>query len=261
MKTILLPAFLAACALVLPVRAAAAFDEKSRAEMLARFAQEEEALDGQIAKAPENVSLYSRRGDARLFRARFAEAVADYEKMIALDPTQDSPHWRLGIAYYFTGDFAKSARQFQKYHAADSRDRENGIWKFLAQVRAEEIEKARAEMLVYTRFDREPFPALYEMLAGKKTAAQVFTELDEKKLATEPRVRFFANYYAGLYEELLGQKVAAREHLQRAVDGAWDAGAARELGYMWQVARLQRKLLEPGSAPPARANGPARKAE
>lgn len=250
-KTTLLPAFLATCVLSFQP-APAAFDEKARAEMLARFAQDEQALDEQIAKAPESVPLYSRRGDARLFRARFVEAVADYEKMISLDPTQDSPHWRLGIAYYFVGDFAKSARQFQKYHAYDPRDRENGVWKFLAQARTEGVAKARADMLVYTRFDREPFPALYEMLAGKKTGAQIFAELDEKKLTNESKVSFFANYYVGLHEELLGQKAAAREHLQRAVDSAWDAKAASDLGYMWQVARLQRDALTSAFAQPSR---------
>jgi hypothetical protein len=112
-------------------------------------------------------------------------------------------------------------------------------------------------MLVYTEFDREPFPALYQMLAGKKTGAHVFAELAKKKLVTDPRVSFFANYYIGLHEELLGQKAAAREHLQKAVDDAWDAGAAKELGYMWQVARVQREALAsaPTTAPEQPASG------
>ena len=245
----------------LPIPVAGAFDEKARSEMLARFQREEEALDEQIAQSPESVPLFSRRGDARLFRGRFAEAVADYEKMIALDPTQDSPHWRLGIAYYFIGDFAKSARQFQKYHAYEARDRENGVWKFLAQARAEGIAKARAEMLVYTQFDREPFPILYEMFAGKKTGPQVFADLAGKKLATDSRVSFFANYYVGLYEELAGQKVTAQAHLQRAVDEAWEAGATKDLGYMWQVARLQREVLEAGTPQPGKPNPASRKDE
>src|SRR5687767_5824103 len=82
-KTVLLLA--AAIISVLPIPVAAAFDEKARSEMLARFEREEEALDEQIAKSPESVPLFSQRGDARLFRGHFAEAVADYEKMIALD--------------------------------------------------------------------------------------------------------------------------------------------------------------------------------
>ena len=235
-----------------------AFDEAARTEMLGRFAAEERALDEQIAKAPENVALRSSRGDARLFRGRFPEAVSDYEKMITLEPAQDAPHWRLGIAYYFAGDFRKSARQFEKYHTYDARDRENGIWKFLAQARSEGLEKARREMLVYERFDREPFPALYEMFAGKKSIAELFAEIEKKGLVSDARVSFFASYYAGLQAHLTGEASAAREHLKRAVDGAWEAHASRELGYMWQVARLQRELLDKSGVAPAAPDQPAR---
>lgn len=235
-----------------------AFDETARAEMLARFAAQERALDEQIEKSPGSVPLFSQRGDARLFRGRFAEAVADYEKMIALDPSQDAPHWRLGIAYYFVGQFEKSARQFEKYHAYDARDRENGIWKFLAQARGDGLEKARREMLIYERFDREPFPSLYEMFAGKKTISELFAEIEKKGLASDRSVSFFANYYAGLNAELSGDKAAAREHLTRAVEGAWKTDARGELGYMWQVARLQRELLEKSGAAATTPDEPAR---
>ena len=218
------------------------FDEKTRAEMLAQFSAEEQKLNAAIEKTPDAVPLYSRRGDARMFLARFPEAVADYEKMIALDPSQDAPHWRLGIAYYLAGDFAKSARQFEKYQAHESGDRENGIWHFLANARAKNIDQARAAMIPFTRFDREPFPALYDMFAGKKTGAEVFTEMEKKGLANNETVMFFANYYVGLNEQLTGNPKAAQEHLQRAVQ----SGASREQGYMWQVARLQFDALAAG---------------
>ena len=230
------------CAVVFSsVAADSSFDEKARAEMLAKFSADERTLSAEIEKSPSSVPLYSRRGDARLFLARFADAVADYEKMIALDPAQDTPHWRLGIAYYLAGDFAKSARQFQKYQEHESGDRENGIWHFLANARATSVTKARGEMIEFTRFDREPFPALYEMFAGKKTGAEVFAEIEKKGLTKNEGVMFFANYYVGLNEQLNGDAKAAREHLQRAVDGAWVRNAGGGPGYMWQVARLQRE--------------------
>ena len=224
------------------------FDERSRAEMLAKFADSEKQLTAEIQKAPESVSLYSSRGDARLFLGRSADAVADYERMIAIDPAEDAPHWRLGIAYYFAGEFAKSARQFAKYHAYDGRDRENGIWKFLAQARAESVEKARANMLVYEHFDREPFPALYEMLAGARTGAEVFAEIERKGLSRNRSVMFFANYYVGLNESLLGDQKAALDHLRRAVDGGWTGESEPE--YMWQVSRLQYEALAKSSSAP-----------
>ena len=207
-------------------------------EMLAAFAKEVAELDAAIAKAPEQVALYSRRGDRHLFLGHFAMAVADLEKMIALDPAQDAPHWRLGIAYHFAGDFAKSARQFEKYHDYDARDRENGIWKFLADVKLVGLEKARTQMLEYKRFDREPFPSLYEMLAGKKTTDELFAEIAAKKLGGEGSVTFFAHYYGGLNELLLGHKPRALELLAKAVASPWGQSAEGGPAYMWQCARL-----------------------
>ena len=211
--------------------------------MLATFAARVAELDQAIAQAPNDPNFYSRRGDARLFLARFAEAVADFEKEIALDPSRDAPHWRLGIAYHFTGQFGKSARQFANYHAYDNRDRENGIWKFIADVKTLGLAPARRAMLPYTRFDREPFPTLYEMFAGTKTTSAFFADLKERKLDTSPRVMFFAHYYAGLNEELLGHHAEALALLRDAVANPWGRTAEGGPAYMWQAARLHYETL------------------
>ena len=213
---------------------------EERARMTAKWREQIAESDAAVAKDAGAVRAYAERGDAHLFLGEFAAAVADFEKMIALDPAQDAPHWRLGIAYFFAGDFAKSARQFEKYHAYDGRDRENGIWKFLAQAKGEGIEKARAGMLVYTRFDREPFPSLYEMFAGKKTADEVFAEIAKKELTKDEGVIFFANYYGGLDEELRGHRERALELLRKAVASPFGRGTP---SYMWQVARLHWERL------------------
>ncbi len=210
----------------------------ARSEMLARFSAELSELNAAIAQAPERVPLYSQRGDRHLFLGHFADAVADFEKMIALEPAQDAPHWRLGIAYYFAGKFAKSSEQFAKYHAHDGRDRENGIWKFLADARLGGIEKARTQMLGYTRFDREPFPALYEMFAGKKSTDDLFAEIETRKLGGDERVMFFAYYYAGLNDLLVGRRELAGKLLRKAIASTWGQTAEGGPGYMWQVARL-----------------------
>jgi lipoprotein NlpI len=213
-----------------------------RAPMLEKFTDDLKELDASLASSPDSIPLLSQRGDRHLFLGQFAKAVADFERTIELDPSQDAPHWRLGIAYYFTGQFAKSARQFEKYHDYDGRDRENGIWKFLAQAKADGLEKARAEMLVYTRFDREPFPSLYEMFAGKRTPDEVLAEITRKGLDDETQVAFFGNYYAGLDEAILGHRERALELLEKAV-ALPQARAAGGPGYMWQVARLHWERL------------------
>jgi len=219
------------------------FSATARQTMLARFTQEVAELDGALLATPERVDLYSRRGDRHLFLGRPAQAVADFEKMIALDPAQDAPHWRLGIAYHFAGAWAKSAAQFAKYHAYDARDRENGIWKFLADARLSGVEKARTEMLPYTRFDREPFPTLYEMFAGRKTTDELFAHVAAEKLTGQGAVVFFADYYGGLNELLLGRTESARKLLAQAVASAWGQSAEGGPAYMWQCARLHFEAL------------------
>lgn len=241
---------LAALAAALSIARADGFDAAAEAALRARFEAKEKALDSILATGPAEVEILSQRGDARLFLGNFAGAVADFEKTIALDPALDAPHWRLGIAYYFAGDYAKSAAQFAKYHAYDGRDRENGVWKFLAQAKGESVAKARAEMLEYARFDREPFPALYEMFAGKKSGDAVFAEMKEKGVADEPAVAFFSNYYVGLQCELEGDRAKAIEQVKRAVDGAWARDAGGGPGYMWQVARLHLARLREKAGKP-----------
>lgn len=217
----------------------------------ASFRERIATLDRAIREDPANPALYSRRGDAHLFLGHFASAVADFEKMIALDPAEDAPHWRLGIAYYFAGQFARSSAQFAKYHAYDSRDRENGIWKFLADVKLHGLEGARQSMLPYLRFDREPFPKLYDLLAGRLAASGFFADLRNRGLEGDARVMFFANYYAGLHADLTGDRTQARALLHAAVANTWGRTAEHGPAYMWQVARLHYEQL-PDAAPAPR---------
>ena len=234
-------------ALLIPALALAAeppFPTEERIKMLAFRRAIVSRLDEAIKATPDAVPLYSKRGDAHLFLGHFTWAVADFEKMIALDPAQEAPHWRLGIAYYFAGAFEKSAKQFVKYQEFETGDRENGIWKFLADVKVLGLEPARREMLAYTRFDREPFPALYEMFAGEKTGDEVFAEMKTKKLTDNATVMFFANYYAGLNEEVLGHREKAVELLREAVALGWKSRGDSEPSYMWQVARLHWEKMD-----------------
>ena len=255
-----IPALIRALVLALLVAShgTISFAETAIESQVALFAQQEAALTRALEETPGSVNLLSRRGDMRQFLGRFKDATADYEKMIELDPSQDAPHWRLGIAYYFTGAFEKGARQFEKYHAYDNRDRENGVWKFLCQARAQGLDQARKELLVYTRFDRHPFPALYEMLEGKKSPQQVLDE-SEEQAKQNPQVAFFAKYYVGVYKDLLGEKAEGAKLVREAVEiftpeTAGNGGP----GYMWQVARLHAAQIEqPSKAPVAPLKQPS----
>ncbi len=206
--------------------------------------EQEKALSAVLEKMPTSPNLLSRRGDARVFLGDFKGAVSDYEGMISLDPSLDAPHWRLGIAYYFAGNFKKAALQFEKYHAYDARDRENGVWKFFSQVHGEGLAAAREGLLVYTQFDREPFPSVYKMLAGELSPRGVLEDMESKGLQNQPQVMFFAKYYAGVYEAVTGRRAEGMKHVEEAVSLfsplTVDRGGP---GYMWHAARLHAREL------------------
>jgi hypothetical protein len=152
-----------------------------RKSLIDGFVSQLKEVDGAVEKHPDSPMFRSRHADLCLFLGFFPQAVSDFEKFHAMDPTQESSRWRLGIAYYFAGEYVKSEQAFEKYYEFDSHDRENGIWKFLAQAQVKGIKTAQDDMLVYKEFDREPFPILYEMYAGKKTPDEVMEPVGSTK--------------------------------------------------------------------------------
>lgn len=222
--------------------------EAERKAIRETFEQRETLLSARLLKEPKNVSLYSSRGDARLFLSKFAGAVEDYEKMILLDPKLDISHWRLGIAYYYVEKYAKAAHQFEIYHGYDNVDRENGIWRYMSQTRSAGPEKARRGLLKYEKTDRPPYPWLYSLFAGKMKPDQVLAEIKKADYNErhEAQVRFHADLYLGIHYELVGNQAKALEHLRLATANAFGRATGT---YMWQVARVHHDLLAAKLAP------------
>ena len=207
-----------------------------------RYSAQAKTMSARLKKNPDEVSSHSARGDARLFLKDFKGSREDYEKMIELNPKLDISHWRLGIAYFYLEEYEKAARQFGVYHQYDQIDRENGIWRFMSQFKADGLAAARKGLLKYEKDDRPPYPWLYAMFAGELEPEKVFKKIDEKGFPEQYRTRvlFHAYLYVGIYLELTEEdpKKALR-YLHKA--------AANEYGrstgtYMWQVARIHYDL-------------------
>ena len=213
-------------------------------EINRKYSELEKVTTQQIREEPDDVSFYSRRGDARLFLGKFSDSRDDYEKMIQLNPQLNISHWRLGIAYFYLADFSKAADQFEIYHEYDQVDRENGIWRFMSQYKEYGIEYARKGLLTYDKNDRPPYPWLYLMFAGIISPDEVFQKIKKEAFPKEyeKRVLFHANLYVGIYLELPGDSPKeALLYLSRAVSNEYGNSTGT---YMWQVARLHyTKLL------------------
>ena len=198
----------------------------------------------QAAATSQNVTLYSRRGDALFFTGQYSKAVAAYEKMVDLQPALDASHWRLGIAHFFAGQADQAVAQFEKYHAYDDVDRENGIWRYLSQFRATDAKTARKELLRYQKDDREPFPAVYRLFDGSLTPQAALAEIPDGLPAAERDKRlFYTELYIGMHLVVKQQPEAAITYLSRATSRQWPQRAGGGPEWMWHVGRLQLKDL------------------
>ena len=208
-----------------------------------KYSEIERIFTSRVQEKPNDVSSYSKRGDARLFLGNFLGACSDYEKMVQLKPELEISHWRLGIAYFYLSDFTKAARQFEIYHRYDNIDRENGIWWFMSQYKESGLKVARKGLLNYSQDDRPPYPWLYSMFAGKITPKEVFKEIKEKNFPEKYQIRvlFHANLYVGIFLELTGEvPQSALSYLSDATTNEYGRATST---YMWQVARLHHARL------------------
>ncbi len=209
------------------------------------FRESEDKLTQELAENPQDINLYSQRGDARFFQGKFDEAVADYEKMVKLDPKLETGHWRRGIAYFYAEDYKKAAHQFEVYHQFDNVDRENGIWRYLSQVKSLGREKAREGLLKYVKDDREPFPAVYKLFAGEITPEEILDGIASAEITKEDRAKrlFYAELYIGLNFFVEDDQESAQKHLAEAVKNEWGRKMGYGPNYMWHVGRLQEEIL------------------
>lgn len=217
-----------------------------RAERMQKsFAASEATLTAGIEKNAEDVDLYSQRGDVRFFQGKFEDAVADYDKMVELDPRLETAHWRRGIAYFYAEDFDQAAHQFEIYHTFDNVDRENGIWRYLSQVKSVGRKKAREGLLNYAKDDREPFPAVYKLFAGEIAPEEILSGIAAAKLTKDDRAKrlFYAELYIGLNYFVENNQEAAQKHLAEAVKNEWGRQAGYGPNYMWHVGRLQEAAV------------------
>jgi lipoprotein NlpI len=237
--------FLAMVVIVCSLGADAPLPADRVERMQKAFRESEDKLTQEIGENPKDIDLYSQRGDARFFQGKFDEAVADYEKMVELDPKLETAHWRKGIAYFYAEEYKQAAHQFEIYHQFDNVDRENGIWRYLSQVKSVGREKAREGLLKYAKDDREPFPAVYKLFAGDITPVEILDGIAAAEITKEDRAKrlFYAELYIGLNHFVEGETEAAQSHLAEAVKNEWGRKMGYGPNYMWHVGRLQEEIL------------------
>jgi lipoprotein NlpI len=208
-------------------------------------AEQRKKIDEDCRAVLEKSKDLGARGDAHFKLAEYPKAVAVYDQMVVLEPALEKSHWRRGIAYFYAGEFAKAAHQFEIYNSFDNVDRENGIWRYLSQLKAHGKEKAREGLLKYEKDDREPFPDVYQLFEGKRTPDQILAKIQDAKIDDESRESrfFYAHLYIGLNYAVEDKPYDARRHLKKAVANSWGPKAGFGPNYMWHVARVHYEQL------------------
>ncbi len=194
---------------------------------------------------PNDLQALSKRGDWHFFRGDFSKALSDYQKMCDVDPAQEPGHWRLGLAQFYAGEFATSAKFFDRFFKTDDVDREGGLWKWLAQAKGESPESARAGLLKYTKFDREPMPTVYRLFEGTITPDELLKTAEDPKLSKAEREKrlFYIELYIGLWLDAHKKPDEALPHFRAATANNWPRDAGYGPNWMWHVARVHYELL------------------
>jgi lipoprotein NlpI len=185
-------------------------------------------------------NMHQARGFAHFKAGRIKESIADFDKYIELEPKAKISHWQRGISYYYAGQYDNGTKQFEGYQDFDSNDVENAVWRFMCMTRKVGIEKARKDMLKIGDDRRVPMRQIYDLYKGDLKIDDVFAACKAGEPSREQLSHrlFYAHLYVGIYEELLGNKQKAYEHLNKATED-------HRIGhYMWDVARVHRDLLK-----------------
>ena len=171
------------------------------------------------------------RAEEDFFAARIPESVAGFDRLVKLQPSGAPDLWQRGIALYYAGRYADCRAQFESHRTVNPADVENAAWHYLCVARAESPARARAALLPVGADPRRPMREVYQMFQGTLAPDAVLAAGGK-----EPRARFYALLYVGLFHEAQGN-AAARTYITQAASDEFAVG-----GYMNRVAQVHAQL-------------------
>ena len=174
------------------------------------------------------------RAVADFSAGRVAESAAGFDQVARARPESAPQLWQRGIALYYAARYEDCRLQFESHLTVNPSDVENSAWHFLCVARAESPEAALEALLPVGLDPRRPMREIYEMFSGRMTPQDVLSAA-----GGQPRARFYAHLYRGLYHEAFGRTEAAREEIFLAADDQF----AEVGGYMHMVAVVHRDLM------------------
>jgi lipoprotein NlpI len=195
------------------------------------------SLPASAEEFPKSAAEFLSRGMQRFRENLILESIEDFNQVARLEP-EAAPHlWQRGISQYYAGKFVPGRQQFESHKAVNPHDVENATWHFICVARVEGVEEARKVLIeIDTTHDtRVPMAEIFQLYSGNGSSEAVLKAAEQ---AGTEQARMYAHLYLGLYYEVAGDEVKARQHIRQA------AAAKLQSNYMHQVAKvhlLQRK--------------------
>jgi lipoprotein NlpI len=168
--------------------------------------------------------------------AKPVESARKFDQLALAVPGAEPELWQRGLALYYAERFQDGRRQFELHRTVNPNDVENPAWHFLCVAKLEGIEAAHGKLLPVGEDLRVPMKEILAFYAGKGEAAAVLAAAEKGEGEARKNQLCYAHLYLGLFYEVAGDAVKAREHLTQA------AGPFRMEHYMGKVAVMHAKL-------------------
>jgi lipoprotein NlpI len=230
-------------ALAAQIQAALAQGKYSAAQKRAK------QLAGRIDETTGNDRLVLQAGDLLLRCGLVEQATELFDMYVKRHPDSKPYLWQRGIALYFDDQFERGADQFEIHRTVNPNDVENAAWHFLCVAKRDSPETARSLLLPAPGDPREPMEAVLTMFreGRPQTVKDRLAQLGGDG-AVAKSAHFYGQLYLGLYADAMGDRDAARQHLEQAVKDA-------PPHYMGDVARVYaRHLKQPSGEDATEAN-------
>jgi lipoprotein NlpI len=169
------------------------------------------------------------------FAVRITESVAGFDRLAKAHPDVAAELWQRGIALYYASRYRDCQAQFESHRTVNPADVENAAWHYLCVARAESPARARAALLPVGPDARVPMREVYQMFQGTLAPDAVLKAAGGQ----DPRARFYALLYVGLFHEAHGDNARAREFITQAADDRFSGSVA---GYMHRVAVVHARV-------------------
>jgi lipoprotein NlpI len=189
--------------------------------------------DKKEAEAREQAHKLVMVGMAQLTNGEIDASITSFDTAEALDPSLKAKLWQRGISYYYAGRYQEGADQFKIDLEFNPNDVEESIWNFMCNVKLKGLEYAQKQLLPIDGERRQALRVAFQAFKSEITPEELGT-VDEN--TTTAHDRFYREFYAGLYYEVLGDDDNAKKWLLKSAEHVI------ERDYMSKIAVMHVRL-------------------